>query len=105
TTAGATCDVRTRVSWNGASTLRAANTAAMVGAGEVDPVPSREFHRVRIPRDGVSHHAGPRVCRQDALELLAPERRPIRDDNHSGVDRVPDPHAAAVVHRDPRRAG
>src|SRR5438034_7219928 len=99
TAASATIAVRTRVSRNGASTLRAANTAAMLGAGEVDPVPSREFDRVRIPRVGVSHHAGPRVCRQDALELLAPERRPIRDDNHSGVDRVPDPHTAAVVQR------
>src|SRR5713226_8556050 len=105
TEASATTAVRMRVKTNGASTLRAANTAAMLGARKVDPVPSREFDRVRIPRVGVAHHTGPGVRREHAPELLAAERRAIRDGDHAGVDRVSDADASAVMDRDPRRAG
>src|SRR5205085_11876296 len=105
TAASATTAVRMRVRTNGARTARTADTAAMLGAREVDPVPSREFDRVRIPRVGVPHHAGPGIRRQHALQLLAPERRPIREDNHAGVYRVAYAHTAAVMDGHPRCAG
>src|SRR6267143_487173 len=101
TAASATIVVRTRVKRNGASTARAANTAAMLGAREVDPVPSRELDRVWIPGVGVTHDAGSGIGRQDTAKLLASERRPVRDGDHAGVDGVADPDAAAVMDRDP----
>jgi hypothetical protein len=33
------------------------------------------------------------------LELLASEWRPVRDRDHTGVDRIPDSHAAAERRR------
>src|SRR5437879_13438234 len=59
--ARATIAVRTRDRTDGGGTLRAADTAAMLGAREVDPGPAREFDRVRIPRVGMTHAGFPRV--------------------------------------------
>src|SRR5436309_8257385 len=104
TAASATIAVRRRDTTNGASTLRAADTAAMLGARKVDPVPLREFDRVRIPRVGVTHDAGTRIGRENAAKLLATQRRAVGDRDHPRMDRVADSHAAAMVYGYPCRA-
>jgi len=46
-----------------------------------------------------------RVDRQHALEALRHLVAAVRDDDHSRVERVADPDAAAVMDAHPRRAG
>src|SRR5437667_8498449 len=92
--ASATTATSARVRRNGTSTARAGDTAEMLCARQVYSVPSREFDRLWITGVGVSHHAGAWVGRENAPQLLVPERRPVRDDDHSGMDRVSDADAA-----------
>ena len=46
-----------------------------------------------------------RIGGQDTFELLGGQGRAIRDDDHAGVLREADAHAAAMVDRDPGRPG
>src|SRR5438093_7868448 len=103
--ASATTATIARVRRNRTSTPRAADTAEMLGAREIYSVTSRKFDRIGIPRIGMSHHARPRVGREHAAQLLSPEGRAVRDDDHPGVDRVPDAHTTTVMHGHPRRSG
>ncbi len=52
----------------------------------------------------VTHHAGPRIGREHALEALCHLVGAVGDDDHARVDRVADPDAAAVVDADPGRS-
>src|SRR5205807_47169 len=90
-----------RVTANGTTTERI--TAASARARQVEPLVAREAQRVVVAGVGVSHDPGPGISREHALELRAAERRAVRDADHPGVDRVPDPDAAAVMHGDPGR--
>src|SRR2546428_1317229 len=74
------------------------------GAREIDPAPAREVDGVGIAGVGMAHHAGARVGREHPPELLAPERRPVGDDDHARVQRVADADPTPMVHRDPGRA-
>ena len=47
----------------------------------------------------------PGIRRQDAFQLPGRDLCPVGDGNHSGVLAVADPDSAAVMDRDPRRAG
>ncbi len=60
--------------------------------------------RLGIAGVGVPHDARPGVAREDAAEAARRALRAVRDDDHAGMDRVPDADAAAVVDRDPGRA-
>src|SRR5947209_4624956 len=88
-----------------AATLVTATSQPTSDAREIEIMFARERDRVRVSRVRVPHHAGTRIRREDAPELLTSEVGPVRDGDHAGVDRVPDPDAAAVMHGYPRRAG
>src|SRR6266699_1120455 len=64
----------------------------------------RDVDRALVPRVGVTHHAGPRVVRQHQLETTRALLRPVGHNDNTGVDRLPDPDADAVVDAHPRRA-
>src|SRR5215831_6073392 len=72
--------------------------------GELHARAPREIDGLAIPRVGVSHHPGARIVGQHALEPLIGGRAAVAHHHLPRVDRVADPHAAAVVHTHPRRA-
>ena len=60
---------------------------------------------LRVAGVGVAHDADARVGGQDALQALGHHVGAVGDDDHAGVDRVADAHAAAVVEAHPAGAG
>src|SRR3954454_3619648 len=81
------------------------------------PIRDSPVHRdgdATLPRDldgplvacvDVAEDAHRRVRGQDPAELLGGEVGAVGDDDHPGMLAIADPDAAAVVDRDPRRAG
>ena len=69
------------------------------------PFSLRAREGLGIARVRVADHARPGVRREDALETRGGRIRAVRDDDHARVHRIADPDSAAMVDRDPRRAG
>ena len=88
------------------SRVTSGGTAAShdVTPGRSSPPCARSVNRLVVARIGVAHDARPRVGGEHALEARGRRPRPVGDDDHARVDRVSDPHAAAVVDADPGRA-
>src|SRR5260370_28729833 len=64
-----------------------------------------EFDRARITCVGVTKDAHAGIAGEDALEAAFGIFGAVGDDDHPGVLRETDADAAAVVNRNPRRAG
>src|SRR3954469_16752222 len=67
----------------------------------VDVVLCREFDCAFIPGVGVPNNSHPWIGSEHALNAALCRIGAIRDDNHTGVLRVADANATAVVYRNP----
>jgi hypothetical protein len=71
---------------------------------EVDLAFGSKLDRLRITGVYVTKHAHSRIARENAFESSLGIFGAVRDDNHAGMLRKTDAHAAAVVDRNPRCA-
>src|ERR1051326_2951140 len=70
-----------------------------------DSMFARELCRFIVTGVGVPDDAEPGIARQHTLQPPLRLLRAVRAHHHSGVLGIADPHAAAVVDRDPRCPG
>ena len=66
---------------------------------------AREIDRARITSISVANDAHSRIAREHALEATRRCFRSVRDDDHAGMLRIADADAAAIMNRNPGRAG